>query len=181
MDRLFFALQPDAETAARIHALALRLRGVLALQGRPLAVERLHVTLCFLGNHPALPPDLVAAADAVAKTLSCAAFELCFDQVMSFGSSRDLSGRATAVVLCCDEDCAPLSALRNQLAAALSRTGKFQLEARSFKPHVTLLYDRHAVSPQEVAATCWTAREFVLVHSLVGKSEHRVLGRYALH
>jgi hypothetical protein len=27
----------------------------------------------------------------------------------------------------------------------------------------------------------WTVREFVLVRSLVGKSEHRVLARYALN
>jgi 2'-5' RNA ligase len=181
VDRLFFALQPPAEAALRIHALAARLGGVLELRGKPLPVERLHVTLCFLGNHAGLPAELVAAADVAARHVKSAPFEVCFNQVMSFGQRPPESQRAAAVILSCDDDCIPLSALRHQLLQSLDATREFQLEARTFKPHVTLLYDRRPVPQQEVAAICWAAREFVLVHSLVGKSEHRVLARYALH
>lgn len=58
MENLFFALRPDAAAAQRAHALALRLRAEYGLTAQPLPLERLHMTLCFLGSYTSLPDGL---------------------------------------------------------------------------------------------------------------------------
>jgi 2'-5' RNA ligase len=45
---------------------------------------------------------------------------------------------------------------------------------------VTLLYDEHRVARQCVEPIAWTAREFALVRSLLGKSQYEVLARWPL-
>lgn len=172
---LFFALRPDEQAAAQIHRLALRLRELSGLRGAPLPVERLHVTLLFLGNYPGLPGELIDAADTAARAVRAAPFDLPFDRVMSFARSDG----AAPLVLCRGE-CPSLSALRNALALEIARTGLFPREARSFRPHITLLYDRKMISEQQVAPISWTVREMLLIRSLVGLSRHEVLARYAL-
>jgi 2'-5' RNA ligase len=165
-DRLFFALRPDEAATQRIHELAQRMRAVYELAGEPLLPEHLHVTLHFLGDHAGLPPALLAAAETAGRNMRAAPFELAFDRVMSFRRKRN-----PPLVLCRDELCAPLMVLRHQLGAE---------RAHGFKPHVTLLYDRTMVPGQEVAPISWTATEVLLIHSLIGRKQHRVLGRYPL-
>ncbi len=165
-DRLFFALRPDAAATQRIHELAQRMRVVYELAGEPLRPEHLHLTLLFLGDHAGLPPSLLAAAETAGRNMRTAPFELVFDRVMSFRRKRN-----PPLVLCRDDLCAPLLVLRHQLGAD---------RKHAFKPHVTLLYDRKMVSPQEVAPICWTATEVLLIHSLIGRKQHEVLGRYPL-
>ena len=174
-DRLFFALRPDALTAERIHRFTLDLSQTHGLSGRPLAVNRLHVTLCFLGDHDDLTPSLVAAADDAAQGLRGVPFELALDRVMSFPRPGD-----APVVLCRKDDCAPLARLRAGLCEALGRTQRFQLETREFKPHVTLLYDHRPLPLQEIAPIAWMVTEVLLIRSLIGHGEHEVLGRYPL-
>jgi 2'-5' RNA ligase len=166
-DRLFFALRPDAAAAERIHALASRVREVHDLKGKPLALERLHVTLLFLGNHDGLPQQLLAFAALAAKALRHEPFELNFDRVMSFTRS---TGNAP-LVLCRDDDRTPLDDLRRQLGAE---------STQSFKPHVTLLYDDRILSPQEVAPISWMVTEVLLIRSLIGRGRHEVLARHPL-
>jgi RNA 2',3'-cyclic 3'-phosphodiesterase len=61
-DRLFFAIFPDADTAARIARLALQLRSEHGLRGTPLKQERFHVTLHHLGDYAGLNHGIVAMA-----------------------------------------------------------------------------------------------------------------------
>jgi RNA 2',3'-cyclic 3'-phosphodiesterase len=165
-DGLFFAVRPDAAAAARIHALALRFGKVYGLTGKPRPPEVLHVTLRFLGEHNGLPPQLVNKALAMAKGLHGAPFELAFDQVMSFENKG-----IPPLVLCREDACAPLDALRRQLGDA----------SRGFKPHVTLLYDRKMITLQEVAPpVAWRVTEVLLIHSLIGRTHHEMLARYPL-
>jgi 2'-5' RNA ligase len=51
---------------------------------------------------------------------------------------------------------------------------------RKFTPHVTLLYDDRMVPEQAVEPISWRVREFVLTHSLLGKTQHVELGRWPL-
>lgn len=179
MVRLFFALRPDPDTAARIHALAQQLRDTLQLSGRTLPMERLHVTLNFLGQYPSAS-GLGEIAATAAGSVRASAIELCSERLKSFESPPGGARRSLPLVLLTD-DPAPLRALRLRLARALARTGCFASAAEGTKPHITLLYDRKPVAEQAVPRLCWTAREFLLVRSLVGKSEHQVLARFALH
>lgn len=165
-DRLFFALQPTLDAAVRIHALALRLGEVYGLTGKPLALENLHVTLCFLGEFDGVPLPLLARAEAMGQQLHAAPFELAFDHVMSFERRHD-----PPLVLCREDACAPLDELRRQLGAD---------PAESFKPHITLRYARRRIPLQQVAPITWTVTEVLLIRSLVGRGHHEVLGSYPL-
>ncbi|HEY0300012.1 MAG TPA: hypothetical protein VGC36_01675, partial [Rhizomicrobium sp.] len=49
-----------------------------------------------------------------------------------------------------------------------------------FKPHVTLLRDSLRVAPAPLAPIVWTVRDFVLVHSLLGRTTHIHLARWPL-
>ena len=180
MDRLFFALRPDADAAARIHALAQQVREASQLRGRTLALERLHVTLLFLGQFPTVEGGLSEVAAAAAESVRAPPFELCFERLKSFTSPPGRTRRSLPLVLL-TEDSAPLRTLRQRLAQAIASTGRFPDAVQAITPHVTLLYDPKPVVEQSVPRLGWTARDFVLVRSLVGKSEHQVLARHALH
>jgi 2'-5' RNA ligase len=165
-DRLFFALKPDLAAAVRIHALALRLGEEYGLTGKPLALERLHLTLSFLGDHDGVPPQLLAAADARAGRLRAAPFELALDRVVSFERQG-----AAPLVLCRAEPSAPLIELRRQLGADATP---------EFRPHVTLRYDPRHIALRAVTPIAWTVTEVLLIRSLIGRGQHEVLGRYPL-
>ena len=175
VDSLFFALQPDAAAAARAVALAARLRADHGLRAPPTAMDRLHVTLQYLGRSGALPEDLVTRARRAAQTLDSPAFEVSFDQVTSFPARA----RKRPLVLVGLQPMQALQALRFNLGVALHMHG-VAAERGSFTPHLTLLRDPRVVPEQSVAPVAWTAREFVLVRSLIGQGRHVVLGRWPL-
>ncbi len=174
-DRLFFAIFPDSDSATYVSQLAHRLRGEHGLKGKPLATDRFHITLQLIGDFAGLSPRIVAAAREAASTVVMPPFEVAFDRVMSF------SGRPSNrpfVLRGGDVDLAALVAFQRSLCAALAKVG---LVAKSaFTPHVTLLYDDRLVTEQLVEAVRWTAHEFVLVHSLLGKTVHVPLARWPL-
>lgn len=176
-DRLFFAIFPDIAAAARIAQLAQRLRSEHELKGRPLAMERFHVTLHHLGDHAGLPQDVVAAAGEAASAVAMPSFEVVFDRAMSF-SGRP---RNRPFVLRGGEGVAALAAFQQALGLAMKKAGLGRWAESQFTPHVTLLYDDHGVTEQVVETISWTAHEFVLVHSLLGQSVHVPLARWPLH
>lgn len=169
-DRLFFALYPDAAAAQRIGELTRQLRAEHGLKGQPVAPERLHVTLLFMGNHAGLPEALVAAAMRAAGRLRAGAFELVFDRVAS------LSGRPgkRPLVLLGQSGLQALCGFQSKLAASLSGA-PLQPEGRPYLPHLTLLYDNERVPERAIEPIHWIAGEFRLMHSLIGKGQHRVL------
>ncbi|MDB5802202.1 MAG: 2,5 ligase [Rhodocyclales bacterium] len=174
-DRLFFAILPDADAAARIVALTQRLRAQHGLKGAPLARERLHVTLYFLGDHIGVPQGIVAKASAVADALVRPSFEMLFDRVLSFGRA----GRNNAFVLRGGDAPSALVDFQRGLAAALSREGLGR-DMHAFVPHVTLLYDDRSVAEHSVETVQWTAKELVLVRSVLGHGRHEPMARWPL-
>lgn len=175
-DRLFFALFPDTEAAARIAELAQTLRRQHGLHGRPQRQDRLHVTLHHLGDYVGLPQGVIADAELAAARVEAAPFDVVLDSASSFGGR---SGKLS-FVLRGEEGVESLAAFQTELDGHMKASGLARWTKGKFVPHVTLLYDHRAVAPQPVAPVSWTVREFVLVHSLIGKTEHRVLGRWPL-
>ena len=49
-----------------------------------------------------------------------------------------------------------------------------------FEPHVTLMRSRTLLAAEAVAPVRWTARELLLVHSVVGRGRYFFLHRRAL-
>lgn len=175
-DRLFFAVFPDAAAAARITRLAQDLRSEHGLKGRPIATQRLHITLHHLGDYAGLPQGVVAAASEAAATVAVSPFEVAFDHAESFlGRPRN-----RPFVLRGNEGVTALRAFQQTLGEAMKKTGLGRWVERQYTPHVTLLYDDHPVVEQPVETIGWRVREFVLVHSLLGQGLHVPLARWSL-
>jgi 2'-5' RNA ligase len=175
-DRLFFALFPDEVTASRIAALAASECEHHGLRGKPLRNDRLHVTLFHLGDWAGVPEDVVAAASRAASALREPSFDLAFDTVASFNARR----AQKPFVLKSASGNEALRAFHAGLARELRQAGLAQWVRGSFEPHVTLAYEPQLMPPQPVEPIAWRAREFVLVHSLLGQTRHVRLGNWSL-
>jgi 2'-5' RNA ligase len=176
-DRLFFGIFLDPGTAARVVQMLHRLCDDYGLRGRPLAADRLHITLNHLGDHTGVPQSIVAAAREAAANISDSSFDVTFDRVMSFKRGGD----KRPFVLCGEgEGIAALMAFQQSLAMAMRKAGLGRWVGTRFKPHMTLLYDDRLVGEQIVEPISWTVREFVLVHSLLRQTRHIPLGRWPL-
>lgn len=142
------------------------------LVGKPLLPHRLHITLHDLGNFAEVPTELVQLALAAGGAVGAAAFEVTFNHAMSFPSSGTyvVCGDATGT--------AALVAFRETLGAAMTEAGL--KVKKSFTPHMTVAYDRHHIAKHDIEPITWTAGEFTLIKSHVGKGVHEVLGCWPL-
>ena len=175
-DRLFFAILPNEDAAARIARLAQDLRGEHGLRGQPLRTGHFHISLHHLGDHVGLPSVVVAAARGAAADVAAPQFDVAFDRVASFAGGRVNQ----PLVLLGSDGFAALTAFRQVLGAMMAKGGLGHWVQPQKTPHLTLLYDERRVSEQTIATIGWTVREFVLVHSLVGRSRLVVLARWPL-
>lgn len=174
-DRLFLAVFGKEDESLRAHEIGQSLRLTHGLRGRPLPPKRLHETLVHLGDFSGVPGEVVEnARSASAKVASgMRRFEMVFNRVMSFPRKV---GRRPLVMLD-GGHCLVIHELQQRLCAALGISGG----GRKFTPHVTLLYDEREIAEQFLPEpVVWTVSEIVLVHSLVGKSTYRELGRWEL-
>src|SRR5262249_26014530 len=158
---------PDALTAHRTADLADGLRHACGLAGRPMRPRRLHVSLHPVGEYAGLPADVVGKAREAASSLVASPFDITFDRVESFVQTHG----HRPLVLRSGTSLKPLTALRRALGDALVCRG-LRRAARSFTPHMTLLYDSQEIDARAVEPVAWTVREFVLVHSRWGRTQH---------
>lgn len=157
---LFFSIFPESDAAKAIAIQTARLGREHGLVGKPLLAHRLLVTLHNLGGYAELPPDIVRTASEAGDAVAAPAFDVVFDHAMSFPSSGTyvLSGGAGT---------AQLAAFRQSLGLAMDHAGL--LVKRGFTPHMTVLYDRHSIAEHAIEPITWTANEFALINSHVGK------------
>ena len=165
--RVFFALWPDDATRAAMSRTtrdAVRLSG-----GRPIAKERLHVTIAFLG-------ELTAAGLDVARgvpPIPVGPFELTFDAVGVSPESKILWLAPSTVP-------DALTQLEERLWTELVERG-FRAEERVYRPHVTLARRARPVE-SAVEPVSFPVRDLALVESFPdGRNVHyEVLERWAL-
>ncbi|GAC1413113.1 MAG: 2'-5' RNA ligase family protein [Burkholderiaceae bacterium] len=174
-DRLFFALIPTPDAAASIARQRGLLRDIYELKGRSIGVGRLHVTLSHLGDYLGLPEGIVAAAIKAAARVRAAPFDVVFDRAMSFHGRP----RNRPLVLLGNDGVAALAAFQQTLGRALRKAGLAAANLH-YTPHVTLLYDNRFVPLGIIEPIRWTVNEFVLVHSLLGRTRHVPLARWSL-
>jgi 2'-5' RNA ligase len=154
---VFFALWPDDATRS---ALSRATRGaVQSCGGRPIAKERLHLTVAFLGD---VAPARVELARAV-PPIPVGAFDLTLDAVGVWPESRILWFAPMA-----PPD--PLGELEAALWDGLAPRG-FRAEERIYRPHVTLARRARPIE-EEVAPVVWPVRDLALVESF--KDRHNV-------
>ena len=165
--RVFFALWPDDATRGAISRAtrdAVRLSG-----GRPIAKDRLHITVAFLG-------ELTAAGLAVARAvppISVGPFELALDTVGVWPESKILWLAATVLP-------DALGELEKRLWDSLAERG-FRSEDRDYRPHVTLARRARPVD-FAVEPVRFPVRDLALVESFPdGRNVHyEVLERWPL-
>lgn len=69
--------------------------------------------------------------------------------------------------------------LQQALGAAMEKAGLGRCAMR-YIPHITLMYTDRLVDDRAVEPVRWMVHEFVLVHSLLGRSRYLALGRFPL-
>ena len=171
LDGLFFSIFPDQAAAVRIANTAEHFRRAYGLNGAALLTDRFHVTVQGLGNYDGLPRSVVAKAIEVGAAVMSRPFEVAFDRVTSFAGSD-------ALVLRGGDGVDGIVMFHHALGVEMRKSG---LSACSqFTPHITLLYDGRRVEEQFIEPIRWTVRDFVLVHSLRGRTMHIPLERWHL-
>ena len=164
--RLFLALWPDARTRAAL--LESQQAWSWPPAAAPVAAERLHLTLHFIGNVaqerlPAVVGGLKVDSESFGFTLHHA----------------DVWPNSVAVL---QPQRAPdeMIRLHRKLADAL-RGLDLPVESRPFRPHVTLARRaRGAVPAPREAGVDWQARDgYVLAESLPGGAGYKILERFA--
>ena len=174
--RLFFALWPDEGVRDGIEAAADALRRTHVPRGRWIGRHRYHLTLQFLGDAPILREDIANAAMRAAEGVRTQAFGLVLDVAGSFRN------RSIPWWLGCQHKPPALQQLFDTLGGALLRNGVRIESGKGLVPHVTVLRDADtALAPTPIASVHWPVRDFVLVHSVLGrKSAYHLLGRWPL-
>ena len=80
--RLFFAVRPNVGATGRMSCLMERLHHDGIMRGRPVELDRLHVTLHHVGDFvDQIPPSLVPTASMAAATVRMRPFDVAFDRV----------------------------------------------------------------------------------------------------
>lgn len=173
---LFLAVVPERETALQAVEIGRRVSAEHSLSRNVRPPHLMHVSLNAIGAYPHLPEDVVFTACDAMSNVRAMPFEVTFDRVMSFAN-----GYARPLVLSSNLRCEEMMDLHVQLAKEMWSAGLVFSYNPRFKPHMTLLYDEANVPERELAEPVrWTVREFVLIHSLVGRSQYECLGRWPL-
>ncbi len=165
--RVFFALWPDDATRAAISRATREVVGISG--GRPIAKERLHLTVAFLGE---LTDQGVEAARAV-PPVAVGAFEIVLDLVGVWPESKILWLAPSAPP-------EALLDLEARLWDGLAERG-FVPEERVYRPHVTLARRARPVEAA-IESVHFAVGELALVESLPdGRNVHyEVLERWPL-
>jgi 2'-5' RNA ligase len=134
------------------------------------------------GDYFDFPENVVARVIKNASAITFPQFELEGDRIISFsGKHVDVEKQGGCpIVLLARDGVAELTTLQHALEVAKVNAG-LEWNGRSrFTPHMTLLYDERREIEQTIEPIRWTAREFVLVHSLLGQGQHVALARWQL-
>jgi 2'-5' RNA ligase len=175
---LFFALRPPPEMRGTLTQLGHSLCEQHGLEGALLKPENFHVTLHpFDQTEGDWPAEIIEAAKAAAASITMPPFDVGFDRAMSFNRKKVTE---PLVLLAMDQNLDGLLAFQYTLGTAMERVGLDQYVERHLTPHLTLLYDRKRIEMQAIEPLGWTAHEFVLIESLIGKSTHIERGCWPL-
>lgn len=165
--RLFFAARPSLTLARQIAHSGLW----DGPEDKALRPDQLHMTIDILDDFPSFPERVAEMLCDAAETVSADPVPIALDQRVASNRSVALRPRRRL---------REFGALYERIETARRRAGLAQRHGYRMSPHLTLGYVDGRPSVRMIEPIAWTADEFVLIHSLVGRSEHRVLGRWPL-
>ena len=167
--RLFFAIWPPAATVAALAAWAARAQALTG--GRLTRPESIHLTLAFLGE---VSEGRVEDAIRAARSVQGVRHALPIERAKVWAHNRIVwvGPKSTP---------AALESLYQMLREQLLAEG-FQLEARPFAAHVTLIRNARKTALPPLPALDWPVDEFTLVRSRLSQkgSGYEVVARFAL-
>ena len=150
--RLFFALEPKQKVRQEIHAVQKK----LACSGRMVPLERIHITLAFLGQQA---PETIPQLCAIASRLNFEPCTLVLDRLGTFRRVSVLWLGATVVP-------APLRDFHQALLSELETAG-IGFDRKAWKPHLTLYRRlRNKTGIMERVAVSWRLNQFSLMESI---------------
>ncbi len=171
---LFLALMPERDVAHRAVGIGRDAVRRHDLSAGPRPQDIMHVSLNGVGRYNGVPEETVFAVSAAMSTIRAMPFEVTFDRVSYFAGPN-------AVVLTNPVRSEEMMDLHVQIAKEMWAVGLTFTYNPRFLPHMTLVYDDKPIPEQLLAEpVTWTAREFVLVRSIIGKSRYEFLDRWPL-
>ncbi len=177
-ERLFLGCFPEERVWSVIRHLGERTTNEFDLTGNLLADDRFHTSLVHISDRKWLRSRDQFAAERAAATVRLAPFEISYSRLGSFpGVPKKGRPLEHPLVLLADEG--PVMELQAALASGL-RQFKYRVP-ESFRPHLTLSYNRQFVPARAIEPITFVVKEFVLVHSRLWLTEYRVLRRWTLH
>ena len=175
--RLFFALRPDAIVMGEIERAAETVKGAQLIRGTWLKAPKFHLTLHFLGDYATLPTEVIERAKVAAADVKSVAFEFSLNRAASFRGRR----QSPCVLRCAPAADVALQSFWRELGDAAIAAGLGEHLERRFTPHVTIAYgDKELPEPIMISPIVWPVREFVLIDSHVGQSNHEILDHWPL-
>jgi 2'-5' RNA ligase len=166
--RLFLALWPGDAVRRALAEVAESLAELAS--GKAVPAEKIHLTLCFLGE---IADSRVGAVREAGLSVRAPRFELVIDHVGSFRKARVAWAGSSSVP-------PALTELQSALDSAL-RLRDFRLEDRPFAPHVTLARKIERPVPRApMPAIRWRPPGLALVHSQAGTGRYEVLETWPL-
>ena len=164
--RFFFGLQPPKQECALmgVH------RDAIENAHGHVANDRFHLTLSITEDFDDYPRNLEQMLLAIGYETAAAPFAVSLDR---------LSGGSRSIALRPSRQIRNLSDLHRKLDHRLTRR-HIRRRDWSFSPHATLAYRTGTPFQQPVAPIVWNATDFVLIHSIVGATQHIELGRWPL-
>lgn len=172
----YLALQPTPEAAETAAARLDAVRREHRLTGKPVAANRLHVSLYNLGAFKRPPGPIIDKAVDVVRRVEAAPFTVAFNRLTSWGKGDG----ERPVVLWGEEGVIGVHALYDALHHELVRASMASRRDPPFEPHMTLAYDRADVPETFVEPVEWRVEEFVLIHAVHGEGRFQVVERFPL-
>ncbi|MER8835797.1 2'-5' RNA ligase family protein [Mesorhizobium sp. M0909] len=175
-DRIFFAILAESAVAGPLARKAIALDRELGLQGWFVPENHIHISLVGLGDHDGYPEKLVEIARHIGSMIVAKPFDVSFDRLTAFGGG--------SLVLRNGDSNPALQEFWRNLTALISDSPLKLFLTKSIEPHVTLLRDEVRVPrirERSIDPIGWTVRDFVLIHSVIGKGIYRESARWQLN
>jgi 2'-5' RNA ligase len=171
-DRLFLAIFPDRKAQQVIGDVAQGFLRVQGMRATPEHALRLHVSVHHLGDYAQLEPETIDAALLAIGQIQTARWNIVLDRITGLPGQP---GNHPFVLHCPSKGAHNLWRESREL---LAESGFSRWLAPGYAPHMTLFHgDRPPPpAPIPIRPIMWPVREVMLVHSLPGDREYRVLG-----
>ncbi len=163
LNRLFFALWPDADTRAQISNAAMMLGIKMQHGGRQVAADNLHLTLAFLGSNISAKQEQAARQVGMVSTTAPLSIDL--DIAQSF------SERAKVWYLGSTAWPQELLIFRKALVGRLQKAD-VSFDHVKYTPHITVIRGpKFPLPPSRIQKIKWTAESFGLYRSRLNEPD----------